>query len=163
MQKNVKKLARAGIIAALYTVLTLVVLPLASGAIQIRISEALTLLPLLFIEAIPALAVGCMISNIITGCAAFDIIFGTLITLVAATMTYFTGKFIKNTALKVFIGGLFPVLLNALFLPLIWVYCYGALEYVYYIQALLLVLGQGVSVYLFGTPIYVKLEKLLKK
>ena len=162
MQKNVKKLARAGIIAALYTVLTLIVFPVASGAVQIRISEALTLLPLLFIEAIPALAVGCFLSNLITGCAAFDIIFGTVITLVAATLTYFSGKLIKNTVLKVIMGGLFPVILNALFLPLIWVYCYGALEYVYYIQALLLVAGQGVSVYIFGTPIYLKLKKSLK-
>ena len=163
MQKNVKKLARAGIIAALYTVLTLIVFPVASGAVQIRISEALTLLPLLFIEAIPALAVGCFISNLITGCAAFDMAFGTLITLVAAMLTYFSGKFIKNIVLKVFIGGLFPVVLNALLLPLIWVYCYGAIEYVYYIQALLLVLGQGVSVYLFGTPVLIKLSKSLKE
>ena len=102
------------------------------------------------------------LSNLITGCAAFDIIFGTVITLVAATLTYFSGKLIKNTVLKVIIGGLFPVILNALFLPLIWVYCYGALEYVYYIQALLLVAGQGVSVYIFGTPIYLKLKKSLK-
>ena len=163
MQKNVKTLARAGIIAALYTVLTLIVFPISSGAIQVRISEALTLLPLLFIEAIPALAVGCMLSNLITGCAAFDIVFGALITLIAAILTYFSGKIIKSTPLKILVGGLFPVLLNAAFLPLIWVYCYGALEYVYYIQALLLVVGQSVSVYLFGTPVVLKLNKILTK
>ena len=62
---KIKKLTRAGVIAALYTVTTLLTIPVASGAVQVRIGEALTLLPLLYIEAVPALAVGCMLSNII--------------------------------------------------------------------------------------------------
>ena len=163
MRDYIKFLAKTGIIAALYTVLTLLVLPLASGAIQIRVSEGLCLLPLLFVEAIPGLAVGCLISNLITGCALFDILLGSLVTLVSAVFTFFVGKIIKSIPLKIIIGGLFPVVLNAVFLPLIWSVCYGAGQYVYVVQALLLVVGQGVSVYGVGTPVYLKLKNTTRK
>lgn len=163
MRNYIKFLARTGIISALYIVLTLLVLPLASGAIQIRVSEGLCLLPLIFVEAIPGLAVGCLIANLITGCALFDILLGSLVTLVSAVLTCFVGKIIKNVPLKIIIGGLFPVLLNAVFLPLIWTVCYGAGEFVYLVQALFLLLGQGVSVYGVGTPVYLKLRKVKNK
>ena len=164
MQKTrIRKITRAGIIAALYTVTTLLIVPVASGAVQIRISEALTLLPLLYVEAIPALFVGCALSNLICACALPDIILGSLITLLSAVFTYLTGKLIKSTTLKIVVGGLFPVLLNALFLPLIWIYCYGAIEYIYPVQALLLLLGQGVSVYAVGTPMVLQVKKYKSK
>ena len=132
-----RALARAGIIAALYVALSLVVLPIASGTIQFRPSEALCVLPFFFPEAIPALFIGCMLSNLITGCVIWDIIFGSIITLAAAVLTYICGRLIKNTVLKIIIGGLFPVLLNAFLLPVIWYYCYGELEYLYILQGLL--------------------------
>ena len=138
MQKSTLIIVRAGLIAGLYVALSLITMPIASGAIQFRISEALTILPLFFVEAIPALFVGCLLSNLITGCLILDIIFGSIITLIASILTFFIGKIMKNTLLRVFLGGLFPVLLNALLLPLIWFKVYGALEYVYYLQALFL-------------------------
>ena len=154
-----KKIVRAGIIGGLYVVLSLITLPIASGAIQFRISEALTLLPLFFVEAIPALFVGCMLSNLITGCMALDIVLGSLITLVASILTYLIGRVLKKGWLKVAVGGVFPVVLNAVFLPIIWVVCYGALEYVYYLQAIFLLISQSLSVYLLGTPMYFSLKK----
>ena len=157
-----KKIVRAGIVGGLYVVLSLITLPIASGAIQFRISEALTLLPLFFVEAIPALFVGCMLSNLITGCMALDIILGSLITLVASILTYMVGKFIKQGWLMVCLGGLFPVILNAIFLPVIWLVCYGALEYVYYLQVIFLLISQSLSVYLLGTPMYFSLKKKIK-
>ncbi len=150
-----KKIARAGVIAGLYTVTSLVTAPMASGAVQVRLSEALTLLPLIFIEAIPGLFVGCILSNIITGCAIYDVIFGSLITLIASVLTYFMGKIIKNTPLKIFTGGLFPVFFNALLLPVVWLYCYGGLEYIYIVQAAFLLAGQMLSVYLLGVPLFI--------
>ena len=155
-------LARAGVIAALYTATSLVTAPIASGAIQVRLSEALTLLPLIFPEAIPALFIGCALSNLITGCMPLDIILGSIITLVAAALTYAVGRIIKNTALKITVGGLFPVLLNALSLPLIWVYCYGAIEYIYVLQVAFLLVGQTLSVYAVGAPLYLVLRKKFK-
>ena len=158
-----KKIARAGVIAGIYVALTFVTMPIASGTIQIRIAEAMTLLPLLFIEAVPALFIGCMLANLITGCALQDVVFGSLITLLAGISTYITGKLIKKTWIKLVVGGLFPVLLNAFFLPIIWYYCYGELEYLYYIEVLFMLAGQGISVYAFGVPLYLKLKKWQEK
>ena len=160
---NTKKLARAGIIASLYVILSLITFPVASGAIQFRLSEALCILPLLFIEAVPALFIGCALSNLITGCAIFDVIFGSVITLVAAALTFLFGKIIKNLPLKIIIGGVFPVALNAFLLPLIWVWCYGALEYMYFLQAAFLIVSQSVSIYALGTPLYLAVDKFKKK
>ena len=162
MQKYLKQTIRAGLIASLYTALTLVVFPVASGSIQVRISEAFTLLPLLYVEAIPALAVGCLISNMLTGCAPLDVILGSLVTLVSAVMTYGVGKIFKSTALKIIFGGLFPVLLNAFLLPLIWLWAYGTGEYVYILQVAFLLVGQTLSVYAVGTPLYLAMKKRQK-
>ncbi len=162
MKITTKKLARAGVIAGLYTAISLLVFPLSGGAIQIRISEALTILPLFFIEAIPALFVGCLISNLILGLAIYDILLGSLITLVSALLTYIAGKIIKNHLLKVLVGGVFPIFLNAFFLPLIWLLCYGTIEYVYILQVLILFVGQTISVYLFGVPLYFAINKKFK-
>ena len=160
MKSSTKILARAGLIACLYVVLSLLVFPLASGAVQLRVSEILTLLPLLYLEAVPALFVGCFLSNLITGCAIFDVVLGSLITLVAGALTYLTAMLIKNKWLKIAVGGAFPVLLNAFLLPLVWLLCYGTGEYVYIVQALIVLAGQSLAVYLLGTPSFIAIERL---
>ena len=157
------KIARAGIISALYIVTSLITAPIASGAVQVRLSEALTLLPLIFPEAVPALFIGCAFSNLITACAPFDVIFGSLITLVASLLTFGVGKLIAKCWLKIAIGGLFPVLMNAFLLPVIWVWCYGAIEYIYFIQVCLLLAGQTISVYALGTPLFLRIRKRWRK
>ena len=85
--QNTNALARGAIIAALYATLTLLLAPISYGEIQIRLAEALTLLPVLLPEAVPALAVGCLLANVLGGCTVFDIVFGTLATLLAAICT----------------------------------------------------------------------------
>ena len=160
---NSKVLARLGIITALYATLSVLVLPLASGSIQIRFGEAMTLLPLFFPEACISLFVGCIIVNFISGCALLEVVVGSIITLVAGVLTALIGKFIKNKALKIIVGGFFPVILNALLLPLIWIVCYGVLEYVYYLQALLIFLGQAVAVYGVGSVVFISMKKILEK
>lgn len=97
MKISTKMLTRAGVIAALYVALTFIVLPVASGAIQFRPSEALTALPLLFAESVPALFVGCMLANLISGAAVQDIVFGALVTLLAAALTRLVGKAVKTS------------------------------------------------------------------
>lgn len=163
MFKNTVSIARAGIIAGLYVVLSLVTFSISSGAVQLRASELLTILPIFYIEAIPALFIGCILSNFITGCAFLDVILGSIVTLVASILTYLIGKAFKNSALRIIFGGFFPVVLNAFLLPLIWIICYGVLEYVYYIQVLLLLAGQSLAVYLLGTPTYFAVKKLKSK
>ena len=79
-------ITQAGLIAALYTVLTVFVgaFGLANGAVQFRVSEALCVLPFFTPAAIPGLTVGCFLSNLMTGCLWQDVIFGTFATLIGA-------------------------------------------------------------------------------
>lgn len=107
-------------IAALYVVLTLAShgLGLANGQIQIRLSEALTVLPVFTSAAIPGLFVGCLLSNIVTGAALPDIILGSLATLIGA----FGTKFLKSNK---YLAVLPPIAANTVIIPLLLYYVYG--------------------------------------
>ena len=100
-----RALVRGAIIAAIYTALTLLFAPISYGEVQIRIAESLTLLPVLLAEAVPALAVGCLLSNVLGGCTIFDIVFGTLATLLAAI----AARQLRN---RLRLAMLMPVLFN---------------------------------------------------
>ena len=118
--KKVLFLTQAAMIAALYTVLTVFVsaFGLASGAIQVRISEALTILPYFTPAAIPGLFIGCLISNTITGCAIWDIVFGSLATLLGAVGTYLLRRF-------KWVAPFPPIIANTLIVPFVLSYVYG--------------------------------------
>ena len=166
-QSITKRLCRAGIIAALYTTLTYVFAPFAFGPFQIRPAEALCILALIYPEAIPALTVGCMLSNLASPYAFYDITFGSLTTLLASFITYLVGAKIKNMPLKIAIGGLFPVLLNAIFIPFVIVFlCDGGGDSVwvaYFTFVGSFLLTQSVWVYGLGAPLYVTIARLKKK
>ena len=121
MNKNVKKLCHAAIIAAIYIVLTYIAnaFGLANYAVQVRFSEALTILPFFTEAAIPGLFVGCLLSNILTGCAIPDIIFGSLATLIGAVLTYVLRKKTK------WLAPLPPIVANAIIVPFVLKYAYG--------------------------------------
>ena len=124
---NTKRLCRAGVIAALYTVLTYVFMPFAFGPFQIRPAEALCILPLLLPEAVPALFLGCILSNLGSPYLLFDVTIGSATTLLAAFGTYMVGRFLKKEFLKAVLGGIFPVLFNAFIIPIVIVFlCDGA-------------------------------------
>ena len=112
-------IACAALIAALYTVLTVIAagFNLASGAIQVRFSECLTILPFFTSAAIPGLTLGCLISNMITGCALPDIIFGTLATLLGALGSYALRR-------NRYLCSIPPVVSNALIIPFVLTYAY---------------------------------------
>ena len=120
--KQILFITYAAMIAALYTVLTYFInaFNLASGAIQVRISEALTILPAFTPAAIPGLFIGCLLSNTLTGCAIWDIIFGSLATLLGALGTWFWRK------RKFFFLPLPPILANTLIIPFVLQYVYEA-------------------------------------
>lgn len=113
-------LVQAAMIAALYVVLTFLAnaLGLASGAIQIRFSEALTILPYFTPAAVPGLFIGCILSNLLTGCALPDIIFGSLATLIGALLTQKLRKY-------KWLAPLPPIAANAVIVPLVLLYAYG--------------------------------------
>jgi uncharacterized membrane protein len=87
-----KEIATAGLVAAIYTVLSLVFMPISFGVYQVRIAEALTVLPFLSRAAVPGLYVGCLLANILGGLGWLDIVFGPLITLAAALLTRWAGQ-----------------------------------------------------------------------
>ena len=110
---NVQFLAQAAMIAAIYVVLTLVFAPFAYGEVQVRLSEALTILPVFTPAAVPGLFVGCLLSNILGGCIVPDIIFGSLATLTGAVFTYL----LRNQSR--FLAPLPSILANALIVPFV--------------------------------------------
>ena len=123
MSKTTNKtlyIVHAAIIAALYVVLTALAagFDLASGAIQVRFSECLTILPYFTPAAVPGVAIGCLISNIFFGGALPDIIFGTLATLIGAVGTYMVRK-------NRFLCSVPPVVSNAVIIPFVLKYAYG--------------------------------------
>ena len=118
-KNNVLFLTHAAMIAALYVVLTFLsnAFGLASGAIQIRISEALTILPYFTPAAVPGLFVGCLLSNVLTGCAFFDVIFGSLATLLGAIGTRILRKHKWFSPIP-------PIISNMVIVPLVLTYVY---------------------------------------
>lgn len=154
--KNKRKttnLAIAAIIAALYVVLTYLAsaLGLASYAIQVRFSEALTILPIFTPAAIPGLFVGCVLANLLTGCAVWDVVFGSLATLLGAIGTYLLRK-------HKFVALFPPIVANTLIVPPILLYVYG-LEGTYLFFTLTVCLGEIISCGILGTILRKSLEK----
>lgn len=142
-EMDTQKLTRAGVIAALYAAITLVFAPISFGPVQLRVSEALTLLPILWPEAVPGLFIGCFVSNLIGGYGIIDAVVGGLATLVAALMTY---RLRGNR----YLAALPPVIINALAI--------GLLLHVVDKAPLLLTMlyvgaGQAVSCYALGVPL----------
>lgn len=115
-------MAQAAMIAALYIVLTFIAnaFGLANYAVQVRFSEALTVLPYFTPAAVPGLFIGCLLSNILTGCALPDIIFGSLATLLGALGTYALRKW-------KWCAPVCPILANTIIVPFILIYGYGLL------------------------------------
>ena len=155
MQKKTLQLTRAALIAALYVILTFVaqMFGLASGVIQIRLSETLTVLPLLYKEAIPGLWIGCIIANILTGCALWDVVFGSIATLLGAIGTYYIGR------KKPILGPVFPILSNMLIVPLVLQAVYGV-EDGFLFLAITVGIGEVICCALLGWQLYKALKRV---
>lgn len=130
-----RKVAFGGLIAALYVALTYIanLFGLASGAIQVRVSEALTILPVFTPAAIPGLTVGCIIANIVTGCLPWDVVFGSLATLIGAIGTRLLRK-------NPYIAWIPPVVSNMAIVPIVLQKVYGVPDSWWY---LVLTVGAG--------------------
>lgn len=150
---NTKTLAKAAIIAALYVALTFIsaLFGLASGAIQIRISEVLTVLPLFTPAAIPGLTIGCMLSNLLTGCALWDVVFGTLATFLGAIGTHLLKQ-------NKYLGVIPPIFFNTLIIPFVLRWVYGADEVLPYLF-LTVGIGEIISCGILGVIFLKYLEK----
>ena len=144
----------AGLIASLYVVLTFVsaIFGMSSGAIQVRLSEALCVLPAFTSAGIPGLAVGCLISNILFAGNVFDVIFGTLATLIGALGAYWLRKYDWAVTLP-------TVIANTLIIPLVIAYGYGSTEASIPFMMLTVGIGEIISAGVLGTALLLVLKK----
>lgn len=162
INKRLRMLVEASVIAAIYAALTVAIYPLSYGAVQFRFSEALTVLPVFTPAAIPGLTIGCFIANITGPYSWIDAVFGTLATLLASLCTYFARNIrFRGVPLLSF---LFPVLFNAViigleinlfFLPEGESFTFMG----FLISALWVGVGELVVCYLLGTPLFAAISK----
>jgi len=157
MTESTRYWTRAAIIAALYIALTFLasVLGLASGAVQIRISEALTVLPVFAPAAVPGLTAGCLLANLMTGCAPWDVVFGTLATFLGALGTR---ALRKTPALAV----LPPIFSNTLIVPFVLSRVYGVPDSIGFLM-LTVGLGEVISCGALGLLVYKALRPHAEK
>lgn len=150
---SAKNISKAGLIASLYIVLTFItnMFGLANGAIQIRISEALTVLPAIMPTAIPGVTIGCLISNIITGCTPVDIVFGTLATLIGAIGTYV----LRNNK---YLAVIPPIVANTIIVPVVLMYSTGT-QLNFWFCAFTVCIGEIISCAIFGLFLLKQIEK----
>lgn len=176
--KSVLYLTQAAVIAALYVVLTLVssMLGLANQAIQVRFSEALTILPYFLPAAIPGLFLGCLISNLFAGGILLDVIFGSIATLIGAFGTYLLRGWVCRTStshrqgsfadrksirgksnLKKLLLPLPPIVSNTILVPLVLKYGYGNPALL--LNSLTVCVGELISCGIFGLCLLRLFEK----
>ena len=117
-ENNVLFLTQAALIAAVYVVLCVVFAPISYGEVQVRVAEALVILPYFTPAAIPGLFIGCLLSNLMGGSILMDVVFGSLATLLGAVGSYYLRK---NKVLVL----LPPIIANTLIVPFVLYYGYG--------------------------------------
>ena len=156
--KNKKALfiTQAAVIAALYVVLVVVFNYISFGPIQFRVAEALTILPYFTPAAIPGLFIGCILANVIGGAVIWDIIFGSIATLIGAVFTYLLRKKSK------FLAPLPPVLANTIIVPWVLKYAYGAEEMVWF-MAVTVGIGEILACYVLGMILLFALNKVRRQ
>ena len=150
--KKLVFICQAAVIAALYVVLTYVFSAFASGVIQVRVSEALTILPAFTPAAIPGLVIGCLLSNTLTGCVLLDIIFGSVATLIGALGSYALRR-------HTWLGPIPPIVSNMIIVPFVLRFAYGATDAFPFMIATVGA-GEIISCYLLGMILYGALKKV---
>ena len=158
--KKVKFIVDAAVIAALYVVLTYLAaaFKLSSGVIQVRFSEALTILPVFTPAAIPGLFVGCILANALTGAVVIDVICGSIATLIGAVGAWLIGKYVMNRLkYAYFLAPLPTIIANAAIVPFVLRYAYGMQDAMWY-MVLTVGLGEIISAGMFGVVLYLAIR-----
>lgn len=151
-ENKVTFLTQAAMIAAIYVVLTYIFAPFSFGEVQVRISEALTILPLFTPAAIPGLFIGCLIGNILGGAILPDIVFGSIATLIGAVGTYMLRSQNK------FVAPLPPIAANTVIVPFVLRFGYGVTLPIPFMM-LTVGIGEVISCGVLGMIIYFALNR----
>ena len=144
-------LAQAAVIAAAYTVLCIAFAPLSYGEIQVRIAEALVILPFFTPAAVPGLFAGCLLSNILGGSVLVDVIGGSIATLIGAVGSYY----LRRNKVLILIP---PILANVLIVPFVLRYGYGTNLPIPFMM-LTVGIGEIIAVGVLGSVLLRALEK----
>jgi len=154
---SVRDLAQGAIIAAIYALLTIFLAPISSGLIQCRVSEAMSVLPYFTFSAVPGLFIGCLLANLLTGAPIYDVLFGSLATLLAAYITYA----LRNRVPK-YLAPMPSVVVNALVVGwlLTYVYQFGVS---FWVAAGYVAIGQAIACFALGLPLMSLLERFRGK
>ena len=144
--KSIKYIVQAAVIAGIYAAITIALSPLSYGPIQIRASEALTVLPALTPAGIPGLFIGCIISNILSPYGLLDLICGSLATLIAA---FFSCRLREKPLLV----PLPPIIANGLIIGIMLKYAYGV-PFPLPLCILSVAAGEMIACYAIGYPLY---------
>lgn len=147
---DLRRAARGAVIAGVYVALCAAFPWISYGMIQFRIAEALTVLPILYVEAIPGLFIGCLVANILGPNGLWDIIGGSLVTLLAAFLTY---RF-RNS----FIAYLSPIVLNGLIVSAYLSFVAEGIPY--YAWVAWISIGEAAVVFALGLPLIRALKSL---
>ena len=150
-RKRLVYITEASAIAALYTVITIAIGPLGSAAIQCRIPEAMCVLAIFTPAAIPGMTLGCLISNIATGCLWQDVLFGTIATLIGVIGARLLRRIWWLTPLP-------TVISNTLIVPFVLAYAYHAEDGIPFLM-LTVGIGEVISAYVLGIALYFALRK----
>ncbi|MBR3394277.1 MAG: QueT transporter family protein [Firmicutes bacterium] len=151
LNKKTLFLVQAALIAAIYVVLTVVFAPFSFGEVQVRIAEALTILPVFLPAAVPGLFVGCLLGNMLGGAVLPDIIFGSLATLIGALGTRALRK------AHPFLAPIPPIAANTVIVPFVLKYAY-AVDLPIPFMMLTVGIGEVVSCGIFGLVLYYALN-----
>ncbi len=153
--KTVRYITTAAIIAALYTAITVLAAPISFSVFQVRVSEALCILPFFTPAAIPGVTVGCLLANIISGAAIWDVIFGTLATLIGAVGSYLLRK-------NKWLVPIPPILSNTIIIPWVLKLAYHLDDTVPFMM-LTVGVGEILAIYVLGMILLLALEKAAPK
>jgi uncharacterized membrane protein len=153
----------AGVIAAVYAVLTMVLAPISYGPIQFRISEVLCILPFYFPFSSAGLFVGCIVANLLSAYGPLDVIFGSLATLLAALCTMYIGRLSREGIISKAVACLPPVIFNGIIVGALIAYetsaTPGAFWAAFIIICLQVGLGELVVLYALGLPALILLPR----
>lgn len=149
---KVLRITQGAVIAALYVVLTMAFAPISFGPVQVRIAEALCIMPIFTSAAIPGLFVGCLIANLMGGGIIIDVIFGSIATLIGAVLGYM----LRNNRWLV---PLPAVIANAIIVPFVLKYGYGIVDVAIPILMFQILIGEIAGCYVLGELLCTALMK----
>ena len=152
INKKTLFITEAAVIAAIYTVLVVIFVPISFGPLQVRIAEALTILPFFTPAAIPGVTIGCFLSGLLTLADPLDIVFGSLATLIAATLSYLLRR-------NKYLVPIPPIVANAIVIPWILRYAYDLPDSIPFMM-MTVGFGEVLSAGVMGLVLLLALEKV---